>query len=675
LTEIVQAGLRLRGRYSARGYVVALVAVILIPALLLAGWLAVWSAQSERAQLEQSARNQTREVIGVIDREVIGVRNLLLGLAASPSLQVDDLRAFHAQATSVSKITRRQIVLLDRRLNAQVVNTAFPWGAQLRLAIPAARLESEAELVRTERPVVSGVFFGPLIKQYVVSVVVPVFRENELRYSLAGGIPLESFAKILRSLDIHPGQLVTVIDREGIVIARSERHSEFVGTRIKAPMPLDTTGIGRSANRDGIPFHWFNRQSDLTGWYISVGLPDRILEAPSRRAIMSVAVAGSVLLSVAIALSYLWGGQLGQSVGALGIDRKPTREEFEVLFESAPNGVMVMGSDGIIMLVNSQLARKFGYAPADLIGQRVEILVPERLRGGHNEFRKDFARDPQSRPMGAGRELFGRRKDGSEFPVEIALNPIETAAGNLVMATVVDISARKLAEQRLSTALTERDDLRRRFMQAQENERLRLAHELHDQTGQSLTAAMLELKSIESLAKEGEREQLRHLRRQMEEIGKTLHRVAWELRPASIDEIGLAGALGNYISEWSMQYGVEADFYCADPKLDDLSEEIRTTIYRVVQEALTNVAKHAQSATSVSVVVERGDQDLQLMVEDDGCGFDAAASAGPGGGSLGLAGMRERLSLIGGRIEIESSVGAGTTIFARIPLDRARMTM
>src|SRR5262249_55526466 len=147
-------------------------------------------------------------------------------------------------------------------------------------------------------------------------------------------------------------------------------------------------------------------------------------------------------------------------------------------------------------------------------------------------FRKAFAFAPQSRPMGMGRELFGRCKDGSEFPVEIVLNPINAAGKTSIMITVVDISVRKLAEEKLAVATAERDDLRRRVMQAQEEERVRLARELHDHTGQALTGAMLDLKGMDSFMDEAGRER-RQVRSKMDDIGKTLHRVAWELRPAA----------------------------------------------------------------------------------------------------------------------------------------------
>src|SRR5205085_9302727 len=142
---------------------------------------------------------------------------------------------------------------------------------------------------------------------------------------------------------------------------------------------------------------------------------------------------------------------------------------------------------------------------------------------------------------------------------------------------------------------------------------------------------------------------------QLDEMGKALHRVAWELRPASIDELGLSSALANHIAEWSHQFGIEADFHCRDSRLDELAQEMRTTIYRIVQEALTNVARHARESNSVSVFVDRTGKVLHVTIEDNGCGFDPNSDGDlieeRLGRHLGLVGMRERLFLVGGSLQ------------------------
>jgi signal transduction histidine kinase len=235
-------------------------------------------------------------------------------------------------------------------------------------------------------------------------------------------------------------------------------------------------------------------------------------------------------------------------------------------------------------------------------------------------------------------------------------------------------NSRLMAESEKTSHLV--TGLRRHLSIVEENERLRLSHELHDQAGQSLIAAILELNEIDSLIFGPARGRLHLVRKKMEDMGKTLHRIAWELRPPSIDELGLRKALASYIAEWSEQCGTEVDFHCDDPKLDEVPNEIATALYRVVQEGLTNIVKHAQRPSDVSVVITHQDATLQLIIEDNGCGFDVGANrAKPGNlktgnhGGLGLDGMRERLSLIGGTLEVESAIGAGTTIFARITLD------
>jgi two-component system, NarL family, sensor histidine kinase UhpB len=649
---------RSRGRFSLRTQLNVFAAIILVPALIFAGVLTLWSARVERLHLEDNANSEARAVTAVIERNIAFLQITLEALASSPSLESENFNAFFSQAAEVSRKINLQIALRDVHLDQQVLDTAFPFGFPLSGGMQYPRADGEQELLRSGKPIVTNVFSGGAIDQYLVEIAVPVFHGNDLRFVLSADVPLQSFAGLLSSSDTDSEQVVGVIDRNGIYVTRSDQHSKFAGTRAGGP---DT-------------FHWFNRRSDVLGWTIAIGIPDRALLVPITRALACFAAVAFALVIVSIGVSQAWTDRMSPSFGALGIDRKPTREEFEALFESSPNGVMVVDDKGRIVLVNAQIEKKFAYSREELIGKPVQTLIAEQHRGIHLELRQRHASELMAQSMEGGRELYGQRKDGTKFPIEIDANPLTCGIDKFTMIAIVDISARRLAAERLTTTMVERDELRRRFIHAQEQERLRLAHELHDQTGQSLTAIMLEIKNMEKTLNENDRNRFRMLRLRLEEIGHALHQVAWELRPASIDELGLASALANYVAEWSKQYCIEADFYCADPHIAELSQEVSTVIYRVVQEGLTNVAKHAK-ATTVSVIIERCGERLGLTIEDDGCGFNTDLPLGLGGdknGGLGLAGIRERLTLVGGEFEIESNEGLGTTIFARIPLEKQR---
>jgi two-component system sensor histidine kinase UhpB len=669
-----QVALPRGSRRPARVYAISIVLAILTSALILAGYLAVESARTARSHIEQSARDETLEATAAIEREVISTQNLLTALASSPLLRDGDIEGFYRQAAAVSQKIDIQIVLHDLRLE-QLINTAVPFGTPGNAVKRPQVVEAFNRMVQTGEPVVSNIFFSPLYKRQTIVVMMPIRRDGRLAFALVAGLPATRFRDILTSLHIHPDQTVSVIDRDGMFVARSVKHEAYVGTHTLKPLPDESARLRVAVNRDGVPFHGFIDTSALLGWRISTIVPDRALDAPMYQALATLAIGGGVLFLLAIGLVHVLERHILRSVGTLGIDREPTIEEFAILFDSAPNGVMVVDDRGRIVLLNARMERKFGYSHRELIGQPVEVLVPERFRHGHLALREGFSRRPQSRPVGAGRDLYGRRKDGSEFPVEIGLNPIMSGTAKLVMITVVDISARKVAAELLNTAQIERENLQRRYIQAQEQERLRLAHELHDQTGQNLAAAMLEMKSLEGVADEAIRPRFRRLGRLLELIGRTLHHVAWELRPASIDELGLSIALANYVAEWGEQSGIAADFHCDQTQIGDLSDEICTVIYRVVQEALTNIVKHARGASSVSVVIERVNAQVRLTIEDNGCGFDMGIASGSGSmrnGGLGIAGMRERLTLIGAELEIESSPGSGTAIFARIPAEAVR---
>jgi signal transduction histidine kinase len=209
-------------------------------------------------------------------------------------------------------------------------------------------------------------------------------------------------------------------------------------------------------------------------------------------------------------------------------------------------------------------------------------------------------------------------------------------------------------------------DALRRVVAAQELERRRLARELHDETGQALTSILLGLKPLEeALTREGHpsRAALADLRELVVTALQDVRRLAVELRPKVLDDFGLVPALERLTETFAEQTGIRVDFRAAIPD-ERLPSEVETALYRVVQESLTNVVKHAHSHR-VSVLLTRKDAAVAAVIEDDGTGFDAA-EAGQGG--FGLAGMRERLALLDGRLEIESREGAGTTLVAEVPL-------
>jgi two-component system CheB/CheR fusion protein len=268
----------------------------------------------------------------------------------------------------------------------------------------------------------------------------------------------------------------------------------------------------------------------------------------------------------------------------------------------------------------------------------------------------------------AGATDFARLPDVHNQPT-----PHSPAASELLYHRLFDEATRKLEAEidARKRAVEAHSDALRRLVDAEERERRRVSRELHDQLGQDLTALKLGLKVFR--AQDTMSPALQKCVRQLDQLADKLlrdvHRLAWELRPVALDDFGLELALQRYARDWSGQTGVPLDFHSQGLEQSRLPPEVETTFYRVAQEALTNISRHAQ-AHRVSLILEQRHGGVSLIIEDDGIGFDTtlAAADSPQPRQLGLLGMRERVLLAGGQFNVESSASAGTAVYARIPI-------
>jgi PAS domain S-box-containing protein len=331
-------------------------------------------------------------------------------------------------------------------------------------------------------------------------------------------------------------------------------------------------------------------------------------------------------------------------------------DEYRALFESYPDGCLVVDRRGIIRASNPRMEELFGWSVDELVGKRVEVLVPAMLRQIHEGHRERFVADPHNRPMGVGLDLRGQHKDGTTFPIEISLSPWITGSGDLsVICTLRDVSDYRRLQNFSEGAL-----------RATEEERQRIARELHDDTAQRLATLILR---IRLLAQEGDSEAravlLEQIRDEIVDAADEVKRMARGLRPPEIEELGLALAVTAHVR--SLREGasldVETELGVVDPYLDVTA---KLAMYRIIQEALSNARRHA-GASWVRVRLFRDGSTVVAEVADNGRGF-LSSRAVEGGGGLGLVGMRERATMIGGRLTIDSEPGRGTVVRVAVPV-------
>jgi PAS domain S-box-containing protein len=338
---------------------------------------------------------------------------------------------------------------------------------------------------------------------------------------------------------------------------------------------------------------------------------------------------------------------LGESSNRLG-----------AILGTASEGILTFNDRGIIESSNAAALNIFGYTNDEMFGRNVSMVLPVLFgTAGKESVPGDGQAISPDITIGF-REASGRRKDGSMFPIDVAVNEVVLADRRIFTGFVRDITDRKQVQQM-------QREFGKQLLQAQEAERARLARELHDDITQRLGILAINADRLDSEADLIEqRKTIREIRDSLIVLGEDVHSLAYKLHPAMLEHLGLDAALRTECERFSRQESISVDVNL-DGLPSDIPHEARLCLFRVAQEALRNVARHAH-AKAVKVSLHSLNGGLQLAVADNGAGFDPGKE--PQQASLGLASMRERVRLLEGKLEIESERGRGTAILAWIPI-------
>ena len=361
-------------------------------------------------------------------------------------------------------------------------------------------------------------------------------------------------------------------------------------------------------------------------------------------------------------------------------DSQPSRDDLQLALEnvqarmggivdSAMDAIITVDEQQRIVQFNAAAERVFLWPRAAVIGQTLETLIPERFHQAHKGHIERFAATAvTSRGMGAQTVLYGLRANGSEFPIEASISQHVESAHRLYTVILRDVTARVRSDEALRKSQEEIQRLGLAANEAREQEKRRVARELHDELGQSLTALKMDVGSLrETLAGTSESlaRKLDSMQQLLDSTVAAARRISSDLRPMMLDDLGLTAAADWLVQNFITRSGVPCELVLAAEASLDLPDPYGTAIFRVLQESLTNVAKHA-SASQVEVTLERIDGEAVLAVRDNGTGMLPGSL--DKAGSFGLTGVRERAYLLGGSLHVDSVPGEGTLVLFRIPV-------
>jgi len=346
-----------------------------------------------------------------------------------------------------------------------------------------------------------------------------------------------------------------------------------------------------------------------------------------------------------------------------------TQARLSAIVDSAMDAVITVDEEQKIVLFNRAAEQLFRIRREEILGSALDHLLPARFRGAHRGHIEAFGRTGvTSRRMGDVTTLWALRADtGEEFPIEASISQASEGGQRYFTVILRDITTRKQSEDALRESERELRELSARVLEAREDEKAHIARELHDELGQLLTALKMDLSWMRERVREGETgAKLEEMGRLLDQTVSSTRRISADLRPLMLDDLGLADAASWLVDDFSKRSGVRCEIKLhGDGPLTAAPKQVATAVYRAIQESLTNIARHS-GAKSAWILLAAENGSIEVEVEDDGRGIapeDLAKTR-----SLGLKGMRERISYLGGSFEVARAPRGGTRLRIKVPL-------
>jgi PAS domain S-box-containing protein len=496
-------------------------------------------------------------------------------------------------------------------------------------------------------------------------------REGHLRGVVVAAIIIDDFESTLSTVQIDYPRPIGIYMMDGTLVASVPHRENQIATLApelrRDDLPTKSQQIrvlSQTNERTGKESIAIGK---LTSFPLLISVTDvEKLSLASWRDTAIPITAGAVLVCIFTALMAAYLVNKLQGKQALTIALSAADERYQHTVNSVMDAIVAVDEDMHIIMFNPSAEAMFGLEASKALGQPIEVLMPERLRSVHRRHMQGFsASEKASRAMAPQMEIFGVRSNGTEFPLESTISH-SMIGGKLQMTAVLrDVTERRKTESTLRTVNTQLRELSANLQNVREEERKRFSRELHDDLGQRLTGLKLSLSWMASRLKEGKPtavSDVDEMRHQMDAAIGSVRRIAAELRPRVMDDLDFKEALTWQTQEFFKHSGIqiELDLRAAEKVTED---GLATALFRIVQESLTNVVRHAAADKVVVSLLYANDQ-LTLAIRDNGRGFDWEGTAG----GVGLVSMRERCGAIGAVFKVNSYPGAGTLIEITVPM-------